>query len=123
MPQNTPTPPSRMQAFKMFDRIAHRYDLLNRLLSMGTDIGWRKRLNRRIPDRPNLHVLDLATGTADVLISMHGACEQVASGVGLDMSGGMLKYGQIKLNKLGLNRKFRLVRGDATSLGPRLACF
>ena len=117
MPQNTPTPPSRMQAFKMFDRIAHRYDLLNRILSMGTDVGWRKRLNRRIPEKQGLHVLDLATGTSDVLISMHGACPQVASGVGLDMSGGMLKYGQIKLNKLCLNRKFHLVRGDATCLG------
>lgn len=119
MPQNTPSSPSRMQAFKMFDRIAHRYDLLNRLLSMGTDVGWRKRLNRRIPAKSELHVLDLATGTADVLISMNGACAQVASGVGLDMSGGMLKYGQIKLNKLGLNQKFRLVRGDATCLGLR----
>ncbi|MBL7646903.1 MAG: bifunctional demethylmenaquinone methyltransferase/2-methoxy-6-polyprenyl-1,4-benzoquinol methylase UbiE [Candidatus Hydrogenedentes bacterium] len=117
MPQSTPTPPSRMQAFKMFDRIAHRYDLLNRLLSMGTDVSWRKRLNRRIPARPGLHVLDLATGTADVLISMHGACAQVKSGVGLDMSGGMLKYGRLKLIKLGLFEKFRLVRGDATCLG------
>ena len=117
MPKNTPETPSRMQAFKMFDRIAHRYDLLNRLLSMGTDVSWRKKLNRRIPKGNDLKVLDLATGTADVLISMHKACPQVASGVGLDMSSGMLKYGREKLIRLGLFEKFRLVRGDATCIG------
>lgn len=101
----------------MFDRIAHRYDLLNRLLSMGTDVRWRRKLNRRVPAGDNLRVLDLATGTADVLIAMNGACPQVASGVGLDMSGGMLHYGREKLIRLGLDRKFRLVRGDATCLG------
>jgi len=106
-----------MQAFKMFDRIAHRYDLLNRLLSMGTDVRWRKVLNRRIPTGAELRVLDLATGTADVLIAMERACPQVASGVGLDMSGGMLKYGQEKLVRLGLNKKYHLVRGDATRIG------
>lgn len=106
-----------MQAFKMFDRIAHRYDLLNRLLSMGTDVRWRRKLNRRVPAGEKLRVLDLATGTADVLIAMNGACPQVASGVGLDMSGGMLHYGREKLIRLGLDRKFRLVRGDATCLG------
>lgn len=117
MPNTAPKPPSRMQAFKMFDRIAHRYDLLNRLLSMGTDVSWRRKLNRRIPAGEGLCVLDLATGTADVLIAMHRACPQVASGVGLDMSGGMLKYGRQKLLRLGLDRKYRLVRGDATCLG------
>lgn len=101
----------------MFDRIAHRYDLLNRLLSMGTDVRWRRKLNRRVPAGEKLRVLDLATGTADVLIAMNGACPQVASGVGLDMSGGMLHYGREKLIRLGLDRKFRLVRGDATCLG------
>lgn len=117
MPQKTPDSPSRMQAFKMFDRIAHRYDLLNRLLSGGTDVRWRKTMNRRIPDGKDLRVLDLATGTADVLIAMERACKNVASGVGLDMSGGMLKYGQQKLVSMGLDQKFRLVRGDATCLG------
>lgn len=117
VPTNAPKPPSRQQAFKMFDRIAHRYDLLNRLLSMGTDVNWRKKLNRRVPQGQDLHVLDLATGTADVLIAMDRACPQVSTGVGLDMSGGMLKYGQLKLKRLALDEKFRLVRGDATCIG------
>ena len=117
MPEESPKSPSRMQAFKMFDRIAHRYDLLNRLLSGGTDVRWRKLMNRRIPEGNDLCVLDLATGTADVLIAMERACPQVSSGIGLDMSGGMLKYGQQKLVALGLDQKYRLVRGDATALG------
>lgn len=123
MPINAPETPSRMQAFKMFDRIAHRYDLLNRLLSMGTDVRWRRKMNRRIPEGAGLQVLDLATGTADVLIAMDRACPQVTSGVGLDMSGGMLKYGQEKLVRLGLDGKFQLVRGDATCLGLESASF
>lgn len=117
VPENVPKSPSRLQAYKMFDRIAHRYDLLNRLLSMGTDVNWRKKLNRRVPEGHDLRVLDLATGTADVLVAMHRACPQVMSGVGLDMSGGMLKYGRQKLVRLGLDRKFPLVRGDATRIG------
>jgi demethylmenaquinone methyltransferase / 2-methoxy-6-polyprenyl-1,4-benzoquinol methylase len=117
VPQDAPNSPSRMQAFKMFDRIAHRYDLLNRLLSFGTDVRWRKTMNRRIPEGKELRVLDLATGTADVLIAMERACKQVSSGIGLDMSGGMLKYGRQKLVAMGLDQKFRLVRGDATCLG------
>jgi demethylmenaquinone methyltransferase / 2-methoxy-6-polyprenyl-1,4-benzoquinol methylase len=117
VPESSPQSPSRMQAFKMFDRIAHRYDLLNRLLSFGTDVRWRKTMNRQIPAGKELCVLDLATGTADVLIAMERACQNVASGIGLDMSGGMLKYGRQKLIALGLDQKFRLVRGDATCLG------
>lgn len=117
MPKTAPNAPSRTQAYKMFDRIAHRYDLLNRLLSMGTDTGWRRKLNRGIPGGTDLRVLDLATGTADVLIALDRACPQVAGGVGLDMSGGMLKYGREKLRKRGLDQKFQLVRGDATRMG------
>lgn len=108
--------PSRQQAWKMFDRIAHRYDLLNRLLSFGTDVRWRKRLAKLLPQGDKLRVLDLATGTCDVLLTLHKECARMESGVGVDMSGEMLVYGQKKIQQRGLTDTFKLARGDATQL-------
>jgi demethylmenaquinone methyltransferase/2-methoxy-6-polyprenyl-1,4-benzoquinol methylase len=119
MPDTTHAPdsPSRQDAYKMFDRIAHRYDLLNRMLSMGTDRGWRKRMAAFIPDKPQVRLLDLATGTADVMLFLEGRCPRVTSAVGLDMSGGMLGYGHEKIRRRGLSHKLRLMRGDGTKIG------
>ncbi|MDX9973990.1 MAG: ubiquinone/menaquinone biosynthesis methyltransferase, partial [FCB group bacterium] len=99
----------------MFNRIAHRYDLLNRLLSMRQDVAWRKRILRNLPDRSNLRVLDVATGTADVLLAL-AKSPRVAGGVGLDMSEGMLAFAQPKLAQRGLGDRYTLVRGDGTRL-------
>jgi demethylmenaquinone methyltransferase/2-methoxy-6-polyprenyl-1,4-benzoquinol methylase len=100
----------------MFDRIAHRYDLLNRLLSMGTDKAWRKTMRRYLPGEGPLELLDLATGTADVLLFLERTSGRIARGVGLDMSAGMLSYGQEKVERAGLSRKLKLTHGDATCL-------
>lgn len=108
--------PSRQHVGSMFDRIAHRYDLLNRLLSFGTDVRWRKRLAGQLPAGEALRVLDLATGTADVLIALDRHCPRVARGTGVDLSFGMLSHGVPKLRALGLADRFRLVRGDAQRL-------
>ena len=115
--------PSRKQVWRMFDRIAHRYDLLNRLLSFGRDVAWRKELARHVPDRPGLHVLDLATGTADVLLSVCEARPGVEKGVGLDPSWEMLIRGRDKIVRRGLGGKLGLVRGDAAGLGLAGASF
>lgn len=112
----TTTSPSRQHVGSMFDRIAHRYDLLNRLLSFGTDIRWRKRMAQHLPAGNALEVLDLATGTADVLISLEKNCARVKRGTGVDLSFGMLSHGVPKLRGLGLAERFRLVRGDAQHL-------
>lgn len=100
----------------MFDRIAHRYDLLNRLLSFGRDVAWRRRMARNLPDVEGLHVLDLATGTADVLLFFHAESRRLAYGVGVDMSSGMLAHGREKVLRAGLSHKVALVRGDATAI-------
>jgi len=80
----------------MFDRIAPRYDLLNHLLSAGIDVRWRRRavdeLDRRGPSR----ILDLCTGTADLLIEALGRDERL-SGLGADFSPEMLFRGRRKL--------------------------
>lgn len=109
-------PPSRAHVGSMFDRIAHRYDLLNRLLSFGTDVRWRKRIAQHLPEGDALQVLDLATGTADVLISLRRHCPRVMRGTGIDLSYGMLSHGVPKLRALGLGGHFRLAQGDAMRL-------
>lgn len=114
---SSPTPsPSRVNVGSMFDRIAHRYDLLNRLLSFGTDVHWRKRMGMHLPEGDALNVLDLATGTADVLISLEKHCPRVQRGTGVDLSFGMLSYGVPKLRAMSLADRFRLVQGNAMRL-------
>lgn len=119
----TPAAPSRRLSWQMFDRIARRYDLLNRLLSLGRDIAWRKRLAKHLPPGEQLHVLDVATGTADVLLFLHDACTRIGFGVGVDMSFGMLGYGMRKVRGRGEQCRFRLVRGDAVGLPVRENAF
>lgn len=84
----------------MFDRIAPRYDRMNRVLSLGLDIGWRRRLIRAVDPKPGKRVLDLATGTADLAIM---AAARGAAVVGIDPSAAMLELGRRKARarKLG----------------------
>jgi demethylmenaquinone methyltransferase/2-methoxy-6-polyprenyl-1,4-benzoquinol methylase len=114
MPASAPSP-SREEVHRMFDRIAHRYDLLNRILSGGNDILWRRKVRQSLPDGDNLDILDLATGTADILVSLHRS-GRVGHGVGLDMSDQMLKLGKRKICRGNLEQKISLVRSDATSI-------
>jgi demethylmenaquinone methyltransferase/2-methoxy-6-polyprenyl-1,4-benzoquinol methylase len=104
--------PSRKEVWRMFDRIAHRYDLLNRMLSFGRDTAWRKRLVRQLPGGEQLRVLDLATGTADVLLSLYKS-GHLGPSVGMDMSEGMLEYGRRKVAERGLADQLELKHGDA----------
>ncbi len=115
--------PSRQDVWRMFDRIAHRYDLLNRLLSFRQDVAWRKRLARLLPDRSNLRVLDLATGTGDVLLSLYGTSGKVRSGVGVDMAGKMIAIGNRKIRDRRLDQSLRMVRGDAMCIAFNDASF
>jgi len=105
----------------MFDRIAPRYDLLNRLLSFRRDVAWRKALVRALPSRDQLRVLDLATGTADVLLSLSAPRNKIRRGTGLDKSAGMIARARPKI--VGAPAPLDLVRGDACGLGFRDASF
>ena len=111
---SSPAQSARDAVWRMFDRIAPRYDLLNRLLSGGRDVAWRKRLARHLPPGEDLRVLDLATGTGDVLIMLDQASGRICSGLGVDMAGEMLALGQRKLERGGLTGRFTLARADAT---------
>jgi demethylmenaquinone methyltransferase/2-methoxy-6-polyprenyl-1,4-benzoquinol methylase len=124
VPVATPTPgaPEKAAVRSMFDRIAPRYDLLNRVLSAGTDVRWRRRAVRFLDPGPDARVLDLCTGTADLLIEalVRGGGR---SGVGLDLSPRMLKRGAEKLARRGLDSRSALVVGDVETLPLRESLF
>lgn len=113
--------PSRVQVWAMFDRIAHRYDLLNRSLSFGQDQRWRRRLARYLPERSELRLVDLATGTADQLLWL-AEDPRINKGLGLDLAEKMLAIGRDKIERAGQSDKLELETGDATALPLPDAC-
>lgn len=113
-----PPGPSRDHVDTMFDGIAARYDLANRVLSMRLDVGWRQRLLARLPANApasSLRVLDVATGTADLAIAM-AHDPRVKEVVGVDVSTGMLAHGRTKVSKASLQDRVQLHTGDAREL-------
>jgi demethylmenaquinone methyltransferase/2-methoxy-6-polyprenyl-1,4-benzoquinol methylase len=99
----------------MFDQIAHRYDLLNRLMSLGLDRRWRRALVDSLPAGRPSRILDIATGTADVAIAIARAHPQMQV-TGLDPSPGMLAIAREKIERLGLTERLDLIEGDAQDL-------
>jgi demethylmenaquinone methyltransferase/2-methoxy-6-polyprenyl-1,4-benzoquinol methylase len=108
--------PSRTEVWKMFDRIAHRYDLLNQLLSFGQDVIWRRKVVKHLNKIPDQHILDLATGTADLLITIGQKHPFLYKGIGIDLAEKMLDVGRQKIADHGLNRKLDLQIGDAATI-------
>ena len=106
----------KTESWKIFNLISNRYDFLNRLLSFGLDIRWRNALLQFIPGTPNLKLLDLATGTADVIITIVEKKPNITSAIGLDMADEMLKIGQAKVDKKEMSSKITLQHGDAQKL-------
>ena len=111
--------PVRAGSGAMLYVIARRYDLLNRIISLGIDRSWRKRAVASLRLGPATdvpaRVLDVATGTADLAIE---TTRLVAGStvVGVDPSVGMLEVGRGKIAKLGLEDRVSLVEGEAESL-------
>lgn len=101
---------------EMFDQIAGRYDLLNRVISLGLDRGWRRKLVRALacPDEA-CEVLDVATGTADVALAVSRAYPR-SKVVGLDPSVGMLSVGRRKVTQAHLDPRVALIEGDAQAM-------
>ena len=113
---STPDTPSREGVVHVFDRIAPTYDLLNRLLSFRRDVAWRKKLVDALPSDGDLELLDLATGTADVLIAAQRRLPNLSRAIGVDVSEQMLACGREKLAALGMSETIVLQQGDATAL-------
>ena len=104
----------KAQVTKMFDTISGNYDGLNRVISLGIDVKWRKRVVQIIGASKPKNILDIATGTGDLAIAMvkTGAKEIV----GLDISTGMLEVGKTKIEEKNLSQTIEMVVGDSENL-------
>jgi demethylmenaquinone methyltransferase/2-methoxy-6-polyprenyl-1,4-benzoquinol methylase len=111
---------------RKFSKIAKTYDKVNRIISLGMDVEWRRRAALEcFSGSKSIVALDAATGTADLALSLtHIAKEKGidARVVGLDHAQGMLREAKIKLQKLGV-KNITLVRGDALKTGFKAGSF
>lgn len=102
------------QVTKMFDAISKEYDKLNRVISFGFDVKWRKRVVKIIGNSNPDSILDIATGTGDLAINLTKT--KASKIVGLDISKGMLRVGRKKIEKLQLTNTIELVFGDSENI-------
>jgi demethylmenaquinone methyltransferase / 2-methoxy-6-polyprenyl-1,4-benzoquinol methylase len=101
----------KQQVEQMFDNIAHKYDFLNRILSFGIDVGWRKKVVKMLAKTNAKLVLDMATGTADLALEISKVPGVQVKGV--DLSEGMLEIGRQKVKGRGMDKVIELVKGDS----------
>ena len=115
VPDNLSGLSKKEQVAGMFDSIAVRYDFLNRFLSAGIDKWWRKRMLFELKNIHPAHLLDVATGTADVAI-MASALLKTENIIGIDISEKMLNVGRKKVTDLHLDGDIRLLNGDCETI-------
>ncbi|MDP3311746.1 bifunctional demethylmenaquinone methyltransferase/2-methoxy-6-polyprenyl-1,4-benzoquinol methylase UbiE [Lutibacter sp.] len=102
------------QVAKMFDTISKEYDGLNRVISFGIDVKWRKKVVQIVATTNPNSILDIATGTGDLAINL---IDTTASKiVGIDISEGMLQVGRSKIKKLHLENTIDMMFGDSENL-------
>ena len=107
------------QVTKMFDEVSSNYDFLNRVLTFGLDIGWRKKVVKTVKNHSsnkiNKQFLDIATGTGDLAIMLAKKITD-AKIIGLDISKGMLDVGIKKVKANNLDNQIKMVLGDSEKL-------
>jgi demethylmenaquinone methyltransferase/2-methoxy-6-polyprenyl-1,4-benzoquinol methylase len=102
------------QVAQMFDAISGNYDNLNRVISFGIDIKWRKKVLKIVNAAKPTTILDIATGTGDLAILMaETKAEQI---IGLDISAGMLEVGVKKIADKKLSKTIEMVLGDSENM-------
>ena len=104
----------KQQVEQMFDNISGKYDLLNRILSMGIDVSWRKKVVKSVKKQNPKTILDIATGTGDLAIAMAKATD--AKITGFDLSAGMLEVGKRKIAEENLQDRIEMIQGDAEKM-------
>ncbi|CAM1334018.1 bifunctional demethylmenaquinone methyltransferase/2-methoxy-6-polyprenyl-1,4-benzoquinol methylase UbiE [Tenacibaculum aestuariivivum] len=102
------------QVVKMFDNISKDYDGLNRVISLGIDVSWRKKVVKLVSQNNPKQILDIATGTGDLALMMADLNPDRI--IGLDISAGMLEVGKQKINKANLASKIEMVVGDSENM-------
>lgn len=102
------------QVRQMFDTISKNYDGLNRVISFGIDLKWRKRMVKLLKAKAPKTILDIATGTGDLAIAMtQTGAEKI---IGLDISPGMLEVGKEKISEKNLQNTIEMMVGDSEDL-------
>ncbi|AXG73331.1 bifunctional demethylmenaquinone methyltransferase/2-methoxy-6-polyprenyl-1,4-benzoquinol methylase UbiE [Flavobacterium arcticum] len=119
MPKNvTPYKDSELgkkeQVAQMFDTISEKYDGLNRVISFGIDIKWRKKVLKMVADTKPQTILDIATGTGDLAILM--TATSATEIIGADISAGMLDVGRKKIAERKMDNKIQMVLADSENL-------
>lgn len=104
----------KAQVTQMFDTISNEYDGLNRVISFGFDVKWRKKVVEFVAATNPESILDIATGTGDLAIALAQTNAQKI--IGLDISEGMLEVGRKKITKKNMNAKIEMVCGDSEQL-------
>lgn len=104
----------KKQVEQMFDTISENYDGLNRVISFGIDVKWRKKVIKLVEATAPQAVLDIATGTGDLAISL--AETDAKEIIGLDISEGMLAVGRKKIAAKNLSEKIQMVQADSEAL-------
>ena len=102
------------QVAQMFDTISGNYDDLNRVISFGIDVKWRKKVLKLVAAKSPNTVLDIATGTGDLAILMTNT--SATEIIGLDISAGMLEVGKKKITEKKLENKIQMVLGDSENI-------
>ncbi len=102
------------QVTQMFDTISGNYDNLNRVISFGIDVKWRKKVVQLVADKNPETILDIATGTGDLAILMTKTSAKKI--IGLDLSAGMLEVGKQKIHTKKLSDKIEMVLGDSEKI-------
>lgn len=102
------------QVAKMFDTISGNYDNLNRVISFGIDVKWRKKVLKIVAESKPKTILDIATGTGDLAILMaQTGAEKI---IGLDISAGMLEVGKKKIASRNLSETIEMILADSENM-------
>jgi demethylmenaquinone methyltransferase/2-methoxy-6-polyprenyl-1,4-benzoquinol methylase len=104
----------KQQVESMFDNISENYDSLNRVISLGIDQSWRKKVIKKVINHQPDTVLDVATGTGDLVIALGKSSAKKL--IGLDLSKGMLQTGEHKIKAKSLQNKIVMQQADAEAI-------
>jgi len=104
----------KKQVEQMFDNISDNYDGLNRIISFGIDLKWRRKVIDMVKKNNPKYILDVATGTGDLAIAL--ADSDAKKIIGLDISAGMLQVGKDKIQKKKLNKRIEMIQADSENL-------
>ncbi|PIS00402.1 MAG: bifunctional demethylmenaquinone methyltransferase/2-methoxy-6-polyprenyl-1,4-benzoquinol methylase UbiE [Chlamydiae bacterium CG10_big_fil_rev_8_21_14_0_10_35_9] len=101
------------KSYQIFDQIYLQYDLINRILSFGSDLRWRKKLIDFLPDKENLSVLDIATGSGDQIVCLLNQKKTFERIIGIDLSEKMLEIARKKTQHFPY---VQIEKGDAQNI-------